>query len=75
MSFIPVIEMMPEYVDHIVVVDDCRQDGTIRALNQYLPKMSDRLHLIRHETNHGVGGAIFKGGRWCHCCFHKEVSP
>ena len=60
-----VIETMPEYVDHIVVVDDCSKDDTIRAVNQYLPKMSDCLHLIRHETNQGVGGAIATGYKWC----------
>ncbi len=60
-----VIETMPEYVDHIVVVDDCSKDDTIRAVNQYLPRMSGRLHLIRHESNQGVGGAIATGYKWC----------
>ena len=46
MSSIPVIETMSEYVDHIVAVEDASKDDTIRAVNQYLPKMSDRLHLI-----------------------------
>jgi glycosyltransferase involved in cell wall biosynthesis len=27
--------------------------------------MGERLHLIRHETNRGVGGAIATGYKWC----------
>ncbi|MEA3341614.1 MAG: glycosyltransferase [Chloroflexota bacterium] len=48
-----------------MVVDDCSKDGTIRAVNEYLPEMNERLHLIRHETNQGVGGAIAAGYKWC----------
>ena len=50
-----VITTMPEYVDHIVIVDDCSPDGTsdvVRALGD------PRVTLIRHEVNKGVGGAI-----------------
>jgi len=41
----------------IVVVDDCSRDGTAETVRRYLPRMGERLHLIRHETNQGVGGA------------------
>jgi len=60
-----VIETMPDYVDRIVVVDDASKDGTISTVNGYLPQMNERLHLIRHETNQGVGGAIATGYEWC----------
>ncbi|MEA3341611.1 MAG: glycosyltransferase, partial [Chloroflexota bacterium] len=30
-------------------------------VNGYLPQMNERLRLIRHETNQGVGGAIAAG--------------
>ena len=60
-----VIETMPEYVDHIVVVDDCSQDKTIDAVNSFFPEMDNRLHLIQHQTNQGVGGAIANGYKWC----------
>lgn len=60
-----VIETMPDYVDHIVVVDDWSQDATCDAVDGYLPAMGDRLHLIRHEANQGVGGAIASGYKWC----------
>ena len=56
-----VIETMPEYVDRIVVVDDDSRDGTAGAVRRHLPQMNERLHLIRHETNQGVGGAIAIG--------------
>jgi glycosyltransferase involved in cell wall biosynthesis len=60
-----VIETMPGFVDHVVVVDDASKDGTIDVVSGYLPEMNDRLHLIRHETNQGVGGAIASGYTWC----------
>jgi len=60
-----VIETMPEFVDHIIVVDDCSQDKTIGVVNSYFPEMEDRLHLIQHESNQGVGGAIANGYFWC----------
>lgn len=50
-----VIETMPEFVDHIVIVDDCSPDATsdvVRSIND------PRVTLIRHEENQGVGGAI-----------------
>ncbi|MBE7699551.1 glycosyltransferase family 2 protein [Oerskovia sp. Sa1BUA8] len=55
-----VIDTMPDFVDHIVIVDDCSPDGTSEAA-----KSSDdpRVVLIRHEVNKGVGGAIITGHR------------
>jgi glycosyltransferase involved in cell wall biosynthesis len=32
---------------------------------EYLPQMGERLCLLRHETNQGVGGAIATGYTWC----------
>jgi len=55
-----VIATMPAYVDHIVVVDDCSPDNTSR---EALAVGDDRLDLIRHEVNKGVGGAIITGHR------------
>lgn len=55
-----VIETMPDYVDLIVIVDDCSPDGTsavVQASND------PRVQLIRHEVNTGVGGAIITGHR------------
>lgn len=55
-----VIETMPDFVDHIVIVDDCSPDRTsevVRSLDD------PRVTLIRHEVNQGVGGAIITGHR------------
>ncbi len=54
------ITTMPEFVDHVIVIDDASVDGTedvARAVGD------PRLVLIRHERNTGVGGAILDGHR------------
>jgi glycosyltransferase involved in cell wall biosynthesis len=60
-----VIKTMPEYVDHIVVVDDCSQDRTAEVVRSYKAQSDERLVLLEHETNQGVGGAIATGYKWC----------
>jgi glycosyltransferase involved in cell wall biosynthesis len=55
-----VILTMPDYVDHIVIVDDCSPDNTSEVVASY---SDPRVHLIRHETNKGVGGAIITAHR------------
>jgi len=62
-----VIETMPEFVDKIIVVDDCSSDATIARVRSFLesPSWDGRLNLIEHSENHGVGGAIATGYRWC----------
>lgn len=55
-----VIETMPDYVDHVVIVDDCSPDGTSEAVRAV---HDPRVTLIRHETNQGVGGAIITAHR------------
>ena len=58
-----VITTMPEYVDHIVLVDDLSQDNTIEIIKK-LKKANNKLVLIEHEINQGVGGAIASGYKW-----------
>ena len=53
-----VIETMPDFVDLIVVVDDCSSDRTSEVSESYLEAQGDRLVVIRHKKNTGVGGAI-----------------
>jgi glycosyltransferase involved in cell wall biosynthesis len=60
-----VIETMPAYVDHIVVVDDASRDRTAEVVAAHQAALGDRLVLLRHEENQGVGGAIATGYRWC----------
>lgn len=50
-----VIRTMPDFVDHIVIVDDCSPDDTSGAARA---ADDGRVTLIRHEVNQGVGGAI-----------------
>jgi glycosyltransferase involved in cell wall biosynthesis len=53
-----VISSTPDFVDHIVVIDDASTDETaLRAAETG----DDRLSLIKHEINTGVGGAIIDG--------------
>ena len=55
---------IPDYVDYIVVVDDCSQDNTHAVVAQ-LAAADPRVVSIRHEVNQGVGGAISTGYVWC----------
>ncbi len=54
------ITTMPEFVDHIIVIDDCSTDDTSA---QALKTGDPRVVLIEHEKNTGVGGAILDGHR------------
>jgi glycosyltransferase involved in cell wall biosynthesis len=55
-----VIETMPPFVDHIVVVDDASADAT----SEKAKAVGDRrVQVIRHERNLGVGGAIVTAHR------------
>ncbi|MBX3396826.1 MAG: glycosyltransferase family 2 protein [Phycisphaerae bacterium] len=58
------LRSMPGYVDHIVVVDDCSPDSTSDVVRR-IASTDSRVHLIRHERNRGVGGAISTGYCWC----------
>lgn len=52
------VASVPNLVDHVVVVDDASTDETSERF-----ATSDRVELIRHHTNRGVGGAIATGYR------------
>jgi glycosyltransferase involved in cell wall biosynthesis len=58
-----VFETMPDYVDHIVVVDDHSSDDTVETVKQFAQE-DRRIGLIEHEKNQGVGGAIATGYTW-----------
>lgn len=60
-----VIETMPQFVDKIVIVDDCSRDNTSQVVQSYVDRYPERVVLIRHEINQGVGGAIATGYKWC----------
>ena len=58
-----VIDSMPDFVDHIVVVDDCSTDRTAVEVEGLIASVP-RLVLLRHEENYGVGAAIATGYIW-----------
>ena len=53
-----VISQLPSFVDFIIVVDDCSSDATAQEVKNI---NNERIHLIRHEQNQGVGGAMLSG--------------
>lgn len=59
-----VIETMPDFVDHIVCVDDQSKDRTVSIIEEHVAAQPGRVVLIRLAQNEGVGGAIAAGYRW-----------
>ncbi|HPG40405.1 MAG TPA: glycosyltransferase family 2 protein [bacterium] len=58
-----VIDTMPDFVDKIVIIDDCSKDKTVQVVTDYMQRRPDVL-LLRHEVNQGVGAAIASGYKW-----------
>ncbi len=59
-SIANVIRGLPEFVDHVIVVDDCSPDATAEAVSALA---DPRVRLIRNPRNRGVGGAMKVGLR------------
>jgi len=57
-----VLQNLPVYIKHIIVVDDASPDSTA-DLVAAAAKKDDRITLIRHAENQGVGGAMVSGFR------------
>ena len=55
-----VITTMPGWVDNIIIVDDGSNDRTNEIVKRYVEK-NEKLLLIEHEKNIGVGGARITG--------------
>ena len=58
-----VVDTMPDFVDHILIVDDASTDQTAAVVGN-LAKHAPRLISVRHEKNQGVGGAVATGYKW-----------
>jgi glycosyltransferase involved in cell wall biosynthesis len=58
-----VLETMPAYVDHVIVVDDGSTDATLAHLHEWEGKMGRRLTVIAQPKNQGVGAAVTAGYR------------
>jgi glycosyltransferase involved in cell wall biosynthesis len=57
-----VLERVPSYIEHIVVVDDASPDSTADLITASINNDS-RITLIQHPSNQGVGGAMVTGYR------------
>lgn len=63
-QIIKTLSTMPDYLDKVVVVDDCSKDRTVQLV-QNAKENSSKIELIQHDINQGVGGAIASGYNWC----------
>ena len=57
-----VLRSLPDYLHHIIVVDDASPDKTSERVTR-LANGDSRIVLIRHERNQGVDGAMVTGFR------------
>lgn len=53
-----VIEKIPNWIDHIIVVDDCSPDNTYDVVQSIA---NPKIKLLKHYMNRGVGGAMKTG--------------
>lgn len=53
-----VIESIPDFIDHIIIVDDKCPQKSWKLVSQLT---NAKITLVRHETNLGVGGAVKSG--------------
>jgi glycosyltransferase involved in cell wall biosynthesis len=60
---VKVITTLPSDVTHICVIDDCSSDGTANKVMEQAAN-DPRIHLVKHDVNQGVGGAIATGYKW-----------
>ena len=58
-----VLETMPQFVDHIIVVDDRSSDATLERCREWQDRLGRRLTVIEQPKNLGVGAAITSGYR------------
>jgi len=58
------INAMPDFIDKIIIVDDASSDRT-SPIVQDIAITNNKVILISHEVNRGVGGAISTGYIWC----------
>jgi len=58
-----VLETIPTFIDHIIVVDDASSDRTGEVVKAHQQEDSRIIYLC-HTKNEGVGGAIVTGYKW-----------
>jgi glycosyltransferase involved in cell wall biosynthesis len=57
-----VLQTIPSYIKHIIAVDDASPDSTADLVSAFSAN-DERITLIRHPSNQGVGGAMVTGYR------------
>jgi glycosyltransferase involved in cell wall biosynthesis len=62
-----VVVGLPDFIDHIILVDDKSPDSTLQVINeifagyQNTPEQKNKISIVKHEENQGVGGAMISG--------------
>jgi len=54
------LESMPDFVDQIIVVNDCSKDRTAELADQFSQKDA-RIQVIHHDVNKGLGQSLIDG--------------
>jgi glycosyltransferase involved in cell wall biosynthesis len=55
-----VIETMPEFVDKIIIIDDCSKDRTAEIVRNFMDH-NEKIFLLSHEINRGLGNSLIDG--------------
>jgi glycosyltransferase involved in cell wall biosynthesis len=58
-----VINSMPEFVDHLIIINDASSDNTLAIIKEKM-QANSKIFLIDHKNNQGVGGSIASGYKW-----------
>jgi glycosyltransferase involved in cell wall biosynthesis len=58
-----VLDSMPPIVDRVIVVNDASTDRTAEVLAAVAPRFGERVQVLHHDRNGGVGAAIVTGYR------------
>ncbi len=58
-----VLNTIPDYIDNIVVIDDHSTDKTVEEIESF-SNIHEKIILIKHKINKGVGGSIETGYIW-----------
>lgn len=53
-----VVDSIPDYVDHIIIIDDCSQDNTPNIISNLKNK---NISYLRNDKNNGVGFSMVRG--------------
>ncbi len=62
-QILKVLSSMPDIIDHLIVINDASTDKTLEIIKKET-KNNDKVFLIDHKKNQGVGGAIASGYKW-----------